>query len=250
MIIINNDDFGYSREYNKAAYSAFQKNLISSTTTLVNFEDGLEDAITYIERNLIDKNAIGIHLNLTEGVPLTKEMRNNSRFCKNGVYESQNKGPTFYLNRENRKCVYGEIEAQMDLFISKFGFLPSHIDSHHHSHAEWGFTPSVVRLAKKYAIKSIRLAQNTGHTAMHKKVYRNLVNWYLSQKGFKVTDRFGGIDDLYISGLDPNKNYEIMVHARLSGKETLVDIDLENLELKLTKLFNSKPWKINNYTSL
>lgn len=214
MTIINSDDFGYSTEYNKAIYLAFQKNLISSTTALVNFEAGLNDAITYIERNLIDKNAVGIHLNLSEGVPLTKEMRNNSRFCKNGAYKSQKTGPTFHLNDKDRKCVYREIQAQMDLFISKFGFQPSHIDSHHHLHAEWAITRCVVSLAKKYRVESIRLAQNTGKTAIHKKVYRNFVNRHLRLKGFKLTDKFGDIDDLFISGLNPNKNYEIMVHAR------------------------------------
>lgn len=250
MTIINSDDFGYSVEYNKAIYLAFQKNLISSTTALVNFENGLNDAVRYIERNLINKDAVGLHLNLTEGVPLTKEMQNNPRFCKNGDFENKKNVLTFHLNRKDRECVDKELQAQMERFIEKFGFLPSHLDSHHHIHAEWGFTRSVVNLATKYEIKTIRLAQNTGKTAIHKKVYRNFINNYLRRKGFNLTDKFGAIEDLSISGLNPKKNYEIMVHARLSSTKTLIDLDSKDLERKLTDLFDSKPWSLDNYSSL
>jgi len=250
MTIINSDDFGYSAEYNKAIYLAFQKNLISSTTALVNFEDALNDAITYIERNMIDKNSVGLHLNLTEGTPLTKEMQDNPRFCENRVFENKKKVLTFHLNRKDRECVDKELQAQMERFIEKFGFLPSHIDSHHHIHAEWGFTPSVVNLATNYGIKTIRLAQNTGRTAIHKKVYRKFINNYLRRKGFNLADKFGAIEDLSISGLNPKKTYEIMVHARLSNAKTIIDLDSKNLERKLTDLFDSKPWNLDNYNSL
>ncbi|WP_299523631.1 ChbG/HpnK family deacetylase [Winogradskyella sp.] len=251
MIIINSDDFGASPSINKAIFIAFSKNLISSTSTLVNFEEGLRDAIGYVKNGKIDGNSIGIHLNLTQGIPLTEKIKKNVKFCENGMFKNNRSStPIFKMDANSKQCVVEELHAQMVHFIDSFGFLPSHIDSHHHVHTEWAIAQCVIETAKKYQIKSLRLARNTGQTHDFKKrVYQSLLNRYIKFKGSKVTDKFGGIDDFMFSGLNLKKDNEIMVHALMSadGGE-IVDLDGLNLQKKLSDLFQQSTWRINNYT--
>ncbi len=250
MIIINSDDFGVSKEINKATFCAFEQGLISSTTTLVNFEDGFKDAVRYVKENKIDKNAIGIHLNLTEGIPLTQKMRDNPKFCCNGVFQNiRVSSSVFKLDNFSKQCIHKELDAQLNRFVKAFGFLPSHIDSHHHIHTEWAIAHSVMNLAKKYKIKSLRLARNIGRTRDFKKrIYRMLLNRYIRLKGFEITDKFGDVDDLIFSGIELNKDYELMVHVmRLPNNDEIVDSDHKSLTKKLKELFKSDSWDINNY---
>lgn len=251
MIIVNSDDFAASPSINKATHIAFKKGLISSTSAIMNFKEGLIDAVCYIEKNKIDTQAIGIHLNLTQGIPLTEKIKDNPKFCTDGSF-NDNRSSTriFTLDLYSKLCVYEELEAQMNLFIEKFGFSPSHIDSHQHIHTEWAIANCVVKLAKNYKIKCIRLSRNTGvSNSLKKKIYKILFNNYIRFKGFKVTDKFGDINDLVISKINSTKNYEIMVHATMSSdKNDIVDFDNENLNQKLLGLFKQNSWKLINYT--
>ena len=252
MIIINSDDFGASESINRATYYALKENLISSTTALVNFEKGFEDAVQYVKSGKIDQNVIGIHLNLTEGIPLTDNMRNNQEFCHDGIFKGLEYVPTFFQTKEARACVYEELEAQMKLFIEKFGFLPTHIDSHQHVHTKWVIMRSVVRLAKKYNIKTIRPSRNLNRNRDSKKrIYKYLFNRYLRFKGFKTADNFGNLDEAIYCGINPKKNYEIMVHVDFSksGRE-IRDMDKIMLRRKLKKLTKQHELKLYNYRAL
>jgi len=61
MIIINSDDFAYSPATNKATVMALEQNLISSTTALMNFKEGLEDAVAYVGSGQVKAAQLGIH---------------------------------------------------------------------------------------------------------------------------------------------------------------------------------------------
>jgi len=71
-IFINADDFGLDYLTNARISYCLLNKLISSTTLIVNMP-GFNDAVKRIHKhNLSGK--IGIHFNLTEGRPLSKEM--------------------------------------------------------------------------------------------------------------------------------------------------------------------------------
>ena len=252
MVLINSDDFGASKEINLATYQAFKKNLISSTTALVNFEEGLRDAVTYVKSNLIQPEAIGIHLNLTQGRPLTEKMKNNKAFCDNGVFRHKRNISNYYLNRYNRQCVKEELAAQIDYFRSSFGFLPSHIDSHQHVHTKWPILQCVVKVAKKKCISSVRLSRNIRSTdSMVKKVYKNLINGFIRFNRLSGVHLFGDIDEAIRVGIDPKKRYELMVHVNFSANnKTILDIDSKKLRPKLKALFNNESWSLVNYRTL
>jgi predicted glycoside hydrolase/deacetylase ChbG (UPF0249 family) len=250
MVIINSDDFGINVKTNKAIIDAFSQGLISSTTALVNFDEGLNDAVKCVENGKIDPKAIGIHLNLTQGIPITKNIRENSLFCRNGSFNRiRHSTSIFKLDSYSKECVHEELEAQIIRFKSKFGFYPSHIDSHHHIHTEWGIINCVMKVAKNHRISSIRLARNTGASKNWiRKVYRNIINHYLKLNGFIVTDKFGSINDIIYSGLVQHKDYEIMVHAVLSSSgDEIIDLDNEILKDKISKLFQRNTLNLSNY---
>lgn len=249
MIIINSDDFGASKEINLATYRAFQDGLISSASTLVNFRDGLDDAVGYVKSGKIDENAIGIHLNLSEGIPITERARNNDTLCNEGLFKGLDAIPRFIMDSDTKKCVYEELDAQINLFKEKFGFLPSHIDSHQHVHTRWAIFSSVGRLAKEHKINAVRISRTLNRPKDYKiKFYKFLFNSFLRLNGFKVTDDFGDLDEAFYVGIKPNKKYEVMVHSKLStdGFE-IVDLDDIPLKLKLRKLKRGKELPLVNY---
>jgi predicted glycoside hydrolase/deacetylase ChbG (UPF0249 family) len=250
MIIINSDDFGASPSINKAIVLAFEQGLISSTTVMVNKEPGLQDAADYVRKGHIDPNALGIHLNLTDGVPLSERMRKNPKFCENGIFRRNTSSfANFTLDKSTRHCIIEELEAQLNHFIKTFNFIPSHIDSHQHIHNQWAIAQCIMGLAKKYNIRSIRLSRNTGKDpGLPRRIYKSILNWNIRQNRFIVTDYFGSISDLGVSGINNHKHYEIMVHALLSSEEeTIVDQDGEVLHDKLLGLLGKGPWELVNY---
>ena len=72
-IIVNADDFGSSIEANEGIAVSFQQQLIDRTTLMVNMPSASEAVKLASELGFTDR--IGLHLNLTEGVPLTESIK-------------------------------------------------------------------------------------------------------------------------------------------------------------------------------
>ncbi|MBQ1453116.1 MAG: ChbG/HpnK family deacetylase [Ruminococcus sp.] len=84
QIIINADDYGLNERNSKAIAQAFENGLITNTTVLANGEY-LDEALALArEKNFFDK--LGVHLNLTEGEPLTEDIKSCPRFVSGGVF--------------------------------------------------------------------------------------------------------------------------------------------------------------------
>ena len=82
-IIINADDFGYSKENNEAIKLGYKANIITSTSLIANME-GFENAIFEILPE-IPQIDIGFHFNIIEGKSLT----NQPLLCdKNGNFNN------------------------------------------------------------------------------------------------------------------------------------------------------------------
>lgn len=235
-VIINSDDFGYNPEVNKAIVLAFKHNYISSTTTLTNFEEGFADARRIVNESSINPDAIGIHLNLTEGKPLTDGIKSCSRFCDGNEFHGKARSQKmFTLAVDEKKAVKDELNAQIEQFKT-LGFAPSHIDSHHHVHTEWGVMNVLMGIADSHNVKKIRLSRNVGPgISTAKGIYKFLINKYLPLRGFTTTTLMGDIDDYSHSGMPNGVLAEIMVHA-IFVDGVLADLDGKDLAQKLSKL--------------
>lgn len=244
-IIINADDFGYSTTVNRAIIKSFQRCLITSTSLMANMP-GFEDAVRLIQNHPYLPGRVGLHLNLTEGYPLSGPIRACKRFCHPAghfIYKRQES--LFYLNTRERDAVYEELEAQLEKVLAA-GILPSHLDSHHHIHTEWAIVKLVARLGRTHGIRKMRLTRNMGQQRSGpKRVYKELLNrWYLKGlSGLRAVDYFGDIHDWkFLQDTHPpsGKNIEIMVHPLFDEKGELVDYDQRNLQAQLAPVIDHR----------
>lgn len=143
-LIINADDFGYSRAVNYGIIDAHTQGILTSTTLMTNMP-GADHAYT-LGKEYSDLG-IGIHLTLTCGRPLLDNhytlVDPDGNFKKLHHYQK-----LFHVDEEE---LYREWKAQIEAFLAS-GLRPSHLDSHHHVNTLPGILPTFIRLAKEYKL--------------------------------------------------------------------------------------------------
>lgn len=154
-IIINADDLGMSADVNDAIENAIKEGCISSSTIIAN-APAFEDAIRIAK--LYPHISFGLHLNIDEFSPLTE----SSVFAKNGMINGGGCFKKEYLlkteariNDDLMVAIYNEWKAQIEKVI-KAGVIPSHLDSHEHTHGIFDLQPILMKLMKEYGITKVR----------------------------------------------------------------------------------------------
>ena len=148
-LIVNSDDFGFTRSVTYGILEAYRNGVVRSTTAMTispHFELATGLAKEY------PGLGVGIHLVLTAGKPLTQGQ------------SLVNEAGKFYSLAENRFATYdlAEVEAELEAQIQKFlstGLKPTHIDAHHNMQSIRQFTPIFVKLANKYNVPMRRLTR-------------------------------------------------------------------------------------------
>lgn len=142
-VIVNADDFGYTKAVTEGIIEGYQKGIIRSTTALCNME--------YVEYGKEIAKAcphlgIGVHLTLTLGKSLTKNKTLTDD--KGYFYKPKDlKDHVFDINE-----VYLEFKAQIEKYIDIFGCMPTHLDSHHGMHDFMNNYEATSRLAREYQL--------------------------------------------------------------------------------------------------
>lgn len=217
VVIINADDFGLNDHCSKAIAEAFLKNLVTDTTMMATGEYFEEAAALSKERGFDDR--IGIHFNLTEGEPLTEDIRRCPNFVIDGrFHKGYNRLKP--LSSFEKQAIYRELSAQAQK-IENAGLKITHADSHHHVHTAVYIAPIVARVCKEHDINKIRLHRNLGQINTLKRIVKNRYNQWLKKRGFITTDFFAyemDIRDIPI----PNST-EIMVHPDYDADGVLID---------------------------
>ncbi len=227
---MNADDFGLDEKTNLAIVQAYQKKMISHTTMLANME-GFEHAMQLISNSQIDKKDIGIHINLTQGRPLTEEISNDTFFCSKGSFHGNiRRKPIFFLNANRRRLVSNEIVAQIDR-LNNNGIVVRHLDGHHHIHTEWAVFKAIEKVIKSRGIRSVRISRTefVFKYSLRKllvKYYKSLFNFYIRHQGFITTKCMGEITDYQNISSNNNNSIEIMTHLIPINNDTRFD-DLE-----------------------
>lgn len=148
--ILNADDFGMSKEHNRAVLEGHNNGFLSSASICANgeaFSAAINDILPECP-NL----GLGVHLNIIEGksltnCPLLTDSDNN--FNKGYLY--------FILNSRNKeflKQVELEFRAQIEKILQYTKV--DHIDSHVHTHAIPKIFEIVCELASEYNIPVVR----------------------------------------------------------------------------------------------
>lgn len=240
-LIVNADDFGISNAVNRAILTSMESGFVTSTSMMANMP-GFDDAVTLIREHSFLAGKIGMHLNLTEGRPLSRPILDCPFFCnERGCFFYRRRHPLFRLSHKESTAVYIEMRMQLERVLAS-GIRPTHLDSHHHLHTEWGIAPLVCRLGREYGINRVRITRNTGRIPNYfKRIYKTIFNkWRLgSPHDFRNTDYFGDIEDLRVSAGHERlegKSIEIMVHPLFNEAGSLVDLDRRDLYQQLESI--------------
>jgi chitin disaccharide deacetylase len=225
MLIINADDFGASRVVNAAIMEGFDKEIISSATIMATME-GFEEACQLVhDRHL--ESCVGVHLVLTDGMPLTDFMKRQRTFCTDDGYFRGQINRYRYFGAEERKALATEMEAQI-LRCRTFGLALTHADSHHHTHTAFGISGVVIDVCRGCRVPFVRLSRNIGDMSRAAKAIKFMHNLRLHACGLSRSRYFGSVKDVaYEQTMGRNGTFiertEVMLHPTFSDDGRLVE---------------------------
>ncbi len=217
-IIINGDDYGLNEHCSKAIALAFAEGLITDTTMMATGEYFDEALILAREQGFADK--IGIHLSLTEGLPLTEDIKSCSAFVENGRFRHGNNRLDLPLSADEEAAVYGELTAQVEKLL-RAGVEITHADSHHYIHTAVYLASVAARVCREHGILKIRLTKNIAVQKGASTPVKENFNYWIRSQGFRTTDYFGSLRDIGSSEIPDN--CEILVHPDFDKNGVLID---------------------------
>ena len=158
QLIVNADDFGYTRGVNRAIVDAHRTGIVTSTSLMANgaaFEDAVRLAR---ETPTLD---VGCHLNLVEGTPVSPPETVSRLVGIDGRFYNL---VEFFLRMLAGQIGEQEIEREFTAQIERMlqaGVRPSHLDTHQHTHLHPAVTGVLARVAARYDIRwARRLCEN------------------------------------------------------------------------------------------
>ncbi len=128
-LIVNADDFGLTGGVSRGILDAHARGIVTSTTLLVNGPNGraLEPAL--VEELRSSGLGVGLHVNLTLGIPLSDPRRIPSLLDAEGRFVRDARQVAARAASDEARL---EIGNQIDAFRALMGGFPTHLDSHHH----------------------------------------------------------------------------------------------------------------------
>lgn len=220
-VVVNADDFGWTKSCSLAILDAYEKKYIN-TSTMMSTGAFFGDAVKLVKETEL-KNNLGIHFDLTEGFPLTSEIRKDPFFCDSEGFFHMHVNRYKPLNKKQMDCVYEELNAQVNRFLET-GLSIHHADSHHHIHTAPFLYPIFKKVMDTHGIKKIRISRNIGEISFLKKIAKRLTNNLLIGNKNAYSNFFGNFDDFLESvAKDSFGLVEIMCHPDYNDKGFIVD---------------------------
>ncbi|MCE4554085.1 ChbG/HpnK family deacetylase [Pelomonas cellulosilytica] len=155
--------------------------------------------------------AAGLHVNLTEGEPLSAALRDEwPRFPALGVLLAR-----AFAGRLPA-AVAGEFDAQLQRFIDVTGRVPAFIDGHQHVHALPGMRPLVLAAARRLGVP----VRNTGHVVGPGFAAKRRIIEACGGRALAGALRSDGIAHapalVGVYGFDPRADYRVLVQRWLA----------------------------------
>jgi predicted glycoside hydrolase/deacetylase ChbG (UPF0249 family) len=205
QLIINADDFGADEARNAGIIEAIQKGVATSASILAN---GLVFKETVIQIHSLNPAAsFGIHINLSEGKPVTSNLRHligdDGNFLKKTaahrrLMESR--------NQELGKEISEEVSAQVERLLEN-RIRIDHLDGHQHVHVFPAVFPIALKIARHYRIPWVRIPEESAPFSNPEGIpgwLRQEVQFFsrIAKKarlqvkgdGVKIPDHFRGLD--------------------------------------------------------
>ena len=188
-LIVNADDFGYTRGVNAGIARAYKTGIVTSTTIMAN-GDAFEDAVELARAN--PGLGVGCHLALIGGRPVAEPSRVSSLVDDDGALAPTLTQLVLKLTRGliSTDEIASEFRAQVDR-VARAGIQPTHLDTHKHSHTHPLVMKALTRVAAEFGIGCVR---NPFERVFATSRLRNLTNWaYLKQFALSAAIQPGAI---------------------------------------------------------
>lgn len=189
-LIVNADDFGFTRDVNEGIVEAHQRGIVTATTLMAN-GPAFEHAVELARHNpALD---IGCHLVLVAGPSVAAPGSELPKTVKHLLWR--------LAKDSSREWMEREIEAQVEKLLG-CGLKPSHLDTHKHTHLAPPVIEALCRVAQRLGIPWVRRpfdlpltasapaatrAINAGFRAVRRRFDRTLARY-----GCRTTDYFAG----------------------------------------------------------
>lgn len=189
LLIVNADDFGFTRDVNEGILEAHRRGILTATTMMANGA-AFEHAVTLARQTpTLD---IGCHLVLVGG---------NSLLPPHAPLPLDVKSLLAALAR-GRIAIESELDAQVRRILDA-GLRPTHLDTHKHTHLLPPVLAAVARLGRKYAIPWVRrpfdFPRHAGQVPLSRRVLsrglgflRPKFHRVLEEHGCRTTNHFAG----------------------------------------------------------
>ncbi len=134
-LIVNADDFGFTRGVNEGIVEAHRKGILTAATLMAN-RPAFEHAVQLARENpTLD---LGCHLVLVQGPSLPDSV------------------PELLWRIARHKIdVYSEMKRQIEKILDA-GIVPTHLDTHKHTHLAPPVLKAVARLSREFGIRWVR----------------------------------------------------------------------------------------------
>lgn len=141
-LVVNADDFGYTRDVNAGIVAAHQKGILTATTLMAN-GSAYQQAVELAKDN--PAMDVGCHLVLVGGNSLLPGAKPLPRDVPELLQRLLTRGI----------APYDELRAQVEKVLAS-GIRPTHLDTHKHTHLAFPVLNAVARLAQEFRIRWVR----------------------------------------------------------------------------------------------
>ncbi len=155
QLIITADDCGLSEGINEAAVTLHNQGILTTATVLMNFP-AVDHAIQTFQK--MPSLRLGVHLNLTDGYPLTDIAPQSGLTIGDGHFQSRTLlyPRAMFPTSDWLDNAEAEMVAQIEAFIDYTGRTPDHLTTHMHFHILPSLRALVLRLAEQYNVGWVR----------------------------------------------------------------------------------------------
>jgi predicted glycoside hydrolase/deacetylase ChbG (UPF0249 family) len=225
-LVVNADDFGFTRDVNDGIVAAHQRGILTATTLMANgvaFDHALDLAKSNPELD------VGCHLVLVGGMSVARP----------GQALPEDVPELLKQLALRRIAPYDELRAQVER-ITQAGIRPTHLDTHKHTHLLFPVLDAVARLSEEFRIPWVRRpfdfplsggkptprAKRIISQGLH--VLRTRFHRRLAARGCRTTDYFAGfqltgylrVEELVgLIGVLPEGLTEFMCHPGFCREE-------------------------------
>jgi hopanoid biosynthesis associated protein HpnK len=154
-ISITGDDFGLSREVNRAIARAYDRGVLTRASLMVNGEASAEAVAMARSRPGFP---VGLHLAVVDGLATLRPSDIPHLVDSSGRFRERPfaMGLRYQFSRAARRELRSEIRAQLERFAGT-GLALSHVDGHHHMQMHPVVLEILIELAAEFSIPAIRL---------------------------------------------------------------------------------------------